>query len=326
MKKYENYDITIAITRRCNARCIMCSQWAISTKPDEEINLETLDKLPLCKFIQITGGEPFVRSDIQEIVALLRHKSKRVLINTNGYYTDKIISIARSYPDIAFRISIDGERETHNKIRGIDIYDRAIQTLEALKKAGVEDIGISFTLQESNYADLITVYHLALHMQVGFSCTVVHNSFYFDKDDNKIEHADSLRMQLHQLIQEQLNSKRKKDWAKAFFNDYNIRYMDGEPLAIQCDAGVTSFYIDALGTVLPCNMTPTPWVMGNLKEETWDEILQSNEARRVITRCKNCKTQCWSMCNVQTAIKKKFWIPAWWLMKNKFLGKYIKMR
>ncbi len=317
--KYQNYDITIAITRRCNARCVMCNQWAIPTKPGEEIDTAVLEKLPMSKCIQITGGEPFVREDIGQIIALLRKKAKRLLINTNGYYTEKILAAAHQYPNLAFRISLDGLEKTHNAIRGIDIYSHAIATLTALRDAGIKDLGISFTLQEANYTDLLPVYHLAVEMNVGFSCTVVHNSFYFDKNDNKIEHTDKLRDALRELVREELKSSRKKDWAKAFMCDYNIRFMDGEPLPIKCDAGVTSFYLDALGNLLPCNMTPSPWLMGNLKEQSWEEILQSEGSEQIVRRCKNCKTPCWSMCNVLTAIKKHFWVPAWWLVKNKFL-------
>lgn len=81
-----------------------------------ELSPDILDKLPLCKFVQITGGEPFVRSDIWDVIKILRRKSRRVLINTNGYYTDRILTTVKKFPDMVFRISIDGERETHNRI------------------------------------------------------------------------------------------------------------------------------------------------------------------------------------------------------------------
>ena len=319
--KYRNYDITIAVTSRCNSRCAMCSQWANPTKPEEELEIDVLKKLPYSKFVQITGGELFVRTDIREIIALICKKAKRVLVNTNGYFTEKILDVANAFPQVAFRISIDGGKEIHNRIRGINIYDKAIQTIIGLKKLGVKDVGILFTLQDENYSDLLSVYHKSLELNVRFGCTIVHNSFYFSKDDNEIVEKNHLKEQMQLLVEEQLCSKRKNDWAKAFMNHYNISYKDGKTLPIKCDAGVTSFYIDAMGNVLPCNMTPEPWLMGNLKKETWDEIMQSDEAKKIIVRCKNCKIPCWSMCNVQTAIKKHFWIPAWWLVKNKFITK-----
>lgn len=319
MGKYKNYDITVIVTQRCNARCVMCNSHENPTDPIKEINIETLKKIPMCKFIQITGGEPFVRNDLRDVVAVLRQRTKRLMINTNGYYTEKIMEIGKEFPDVVIRVSIDGERETHNKIRGIDIYDRAMKTLSGLKEIGVKDVGISFTLQDSNYMDLLKVYHHAVALKIDFGCSIVHNSFYFSKDDNEINSDNMIENQLRLLIGEQLQSKRKKDWARAFVNDFNIKYMKKESLPIKCDAGVSSFFIDAYANILPCNMTVKPLIMGNLKEKEWDEILAGEESQRIISFCKNCKINCWSICNVQSEIKKKLWIPAWWLVRNKII-------
>ncbi len=106
------------------------------------------------------------------------------------------------------------------------------------------------------------------------------------------------------------------DIARAFFNDISIRYINHDPLPIKCDAGNTSFFIDAYSNVLPCNMTESPWIMGNLKNNTWQEIMKGQAAKQIKKRCRNCKLYCWSVCNVQTEIKKKIWIPVMWLCKQ----------
>ena len=121
---------------------------------------------------------------------------------------------------------------------------------------------------------------------------------------------------MHQLVHEQLSSSRKKDWARAFYNDVSIKYINNQPLPIHCDAGFSSFIVDAESNILPCNMTPSPWVMGNLKNNTWDEVLGSHEAIVVQDKCRRCQINCWSVCNVQTEIKKKIWIPGCWFVKN----------
>lgn len=46
-------------------------------------------------FTNITGGEPFLRKDIHEIVRELYKKSDRVVISTNGYFTDRIIALCK---------------------------------------------------------------------------------------------------------------------------------------------------------------------------------------------------------------------------------------
>ena len=316
-RKYKNLDITLVITHRCNAKCVMCSSYENPSCVKDEISIEDIKKIPASKFIQITGGEPFMRNDLEDIVDILSKKSQRLMINTNGFFTDKIIDLCKKYPSLAVRISIDGKREVHNSIRRIDIYDKAIASLDALKKLGIADLGISFTLQENNVDELIEMYKFALNKGVDFGVGVIHNSFYFSKDDNAIKNRDRLKDELIKLVHMQLKSNRKKDWARAYFNDMSINYIDGKPMPVKCDSGISSFTIECNGNVLPCNMTPVAWIMGNIKEQTWDEILDSKAAKEINDRCRNCNLNCWSICNVQSAIKKKLWIPGLWLIKNK---------
>jgi MoaA/NifB/PqqE/SkfB family radical SAM enzyme len=318
-EKYRDYDITVVVTHRCNARCIMCNSYESQSCAKEELTIDDIKKIPPSKFIQITGGEPFMRTDLEEIVEILMHKSKRLMINTNGFFTDKLVDLCRKYPKLAIRISLDGKKDLHNSIRRIDIYEKAVASLEELKKIGVSDLGISFTLQESNYEQLIEMYNFALDKQVDFGVSVIHNSYYFSKEDNAIKSADKMKLELKKLVELQLHSNRKKDWARAYFNDMSINYIDGKPMPVKCDAGRTSFTLECNGEVLPCNMTPSPWIMGNIKTQTWDEIIHSEVAKTIIDKCKKCKLNCWSVCNVQSALKKKIYIPGGWLIKNKYL-------
>lgn len=66
---------TVIVTYRCNARCTMCNRYKAPSKPEEEISIETIKKLPPMYFTNITGGEPFIRTDLRDIVSELRKKS-----------------------------------------------------------------------------------------------------------------------------------------------------------------------------------------------------------------------------------------------------------
>ena len=61
---------TVIVTYRCNAHCNMCDCFRDPTKPEEEITLDIIKKLPEMAFTNITGGEPFIRKDIPEIVTV----------------------------------------------------------------------------------------------------------------------------------------------------------------------------------------------------------------------------------------------------------------
>lgn len=75
----------------------MCEVWKNSTKPSEEIELDVIEKLPEMFFTNITGGEPFVRQDLQEIVEILRKKSKRIFISTNGFLLSGLFLFVKNF-------------------------------------------------------------------------------------------------------------------------------------------------------------------------------------------------------------------------------------
>ena len=75
---------TVIVTYRCNARCTMCNRYKAPSKPDEEISLETIKKLPKMYFTNITGGEPFMNKEIDSIIKKLYDESGKITVITNG--------------------------------------------------------------------------------------------------------------------------------------------------------------------------------------------------------------------------------------------------
>ena len=60
---------TVIVTYRCNARCNMCDCFKDPTRPEEEITLEVIKKLPEMAFTNITGGLRFIGRDIPDFVS-----------------------------------------------------------------------------------------------------------------------------------------------------------------------------------------------------------------------------------------------------------------
>ena len=124
---------TVIVTYRCNAKCNMCDCWKDPSRPENEIQMDVIKKLPEMAFTNITGGEPFIRKDLPEIVEELYKKSDRIVISTNGYFTDRIIELCKKFPKLGIRISIEGLEDTNNAIRGLpDGWNRGYQTLKTL--------------------------------------------------------------------------------------------------------------------------------------------------------------------------------------------------
>ena len=155
----------------------MCNVWKYPTKEAEEIKPETLEKLPALDFCNVTGGEPFLRSDISDVVDILKKKSRRVVVSTNGYFTGRIIGVAERNKDIGFRISIEGLPAANDELRGLkDGFDRGLRTLLELQRMGVRDIGFGITVSDRNAKDMIELYQLAKSMNLEFATAAVHNS------------------------------------------------------------------------------------------------------------------------------------------------------
>ena len=317
-------EAAIVTTYRCNARCHMCNVWMYPTKPREEISPAVLEKLPALEFCNITGGEPFLREDIEDIVAVAKRKARRVVISTNGFFTDRILALAKKDPSLGFRISIEGLAAANDELRGLkDGFDHGLRTLLELGRMGLKDIGFGITVSDRNAKDMIELYQLARAMGLEFATAAVHNSYYFHKHDNRILATEEVTECFRELIRELLKSRRMKDWFRAYFNHGLIEYINGRPRLIPCEAGTKNFFVDPFGEVRPCNGMDDAdenGSMGNLNDQTFDEIWNGEKARKVRERVGSCPKNCWMIGTAAPVMKANIWKPINWIIREKFFG------
>jgi radical SAM protein with 4Fe4S-binding SPASM domain len=323
-------EAAIITAYRCTNTCYMCNIWKYPTKPEEEFKPKILEKFPKLSFCNITGGEPFLRDDIEEIIHILRKKAKRTVISTNGYLSEKIIDIAKKNRDIGIRISIEGLPAANDELRGIkDGFDRGLRALLELQRLGLKDIGFGITISDRNAKDLLELYQLAKVMKVEFATAVVHNSYYFHKYDNRMTKQDEMIKYFRELIYELLKTKRVKNWFRAYFNYGLINYIKGNKRLLPCGAGIDMFFLDPWGEVRPCNGMESDSLdnsMGNLNQKTFEEIWNGEEAKRIREKVKNCTRNCWMIGTASPAMKKNIKTPTFWVIKNKLklmMGKEI---
>ena len=309
---------TVIVTYRCNARCTMCNRYKAPSRPDEEISIETIKKLPQMYFTNITGGEPFIREDLPEIVRELYKKSDRIVISTNGFFTDRIIKLCKEFPNVGIRISIEGLEQTNNEIRGLnDGFNRGYSTLKKLVEMKHPDVGFGMTVQDKNAKDLVALYDLSNEMGMEFATASLHNSFYFVEAKNIIHDRPMVAQEFEKLINKLLASKSPKKWFRAYFNHGLINYIYGQKRLLPCDMAFDTFFIDPYGDVMPCNGTKCKEVMGNLNEQSWDELWNSEKAEKVRNIVRHCSRNCWMIGSVSPAMHKYIWKPAWWVIKHK---------
>ncbi|MDF9830653.1 radical SAM protein with 4Fe4S-binding SPASM domain [Parabacteroides sp. PF5-6] len=322
-------DVSIITTYRCPMRCKMCDIWNNPTDKNKEIKASDLEILPQLKFANITGGEPFVREDLEEIVEVMFRKAPRVVISTSGWFEDRIIALARKFPNIGIRISIEGLSVRNDELRGRQGgFDKGLRTLLKLREMGVKDIGFGITVSNNNSADMIDLYRLAKNLNMEFATAAFHNSYYFHKYDNVITNQEEVIANFEQLIAMQMKDNHPKSWFRAFFNNGLINYIEGNRRMLPCEAGLVNFFVDPYGEVYPCNgLEETYWKesMGNiLQVERFDEIWQSEKAEKVREKVRTCPKNCWMVGTASPVMKKYIRHPLQWVMRNKvnsMLGK-----
>lgn len=325
MKKFIPRDATLAITYKCNSRCEMCSIWQIPNPVS--LALICFDNLsPDLKYINISGGEPFLSPNLPEIIARIKKACPRaqLIISSNGYATDLIsqtmVKILAIDPNIGIRISLDGLKETHNRIRGYaDFFARAMNTVDRLKEMAVKNLGFSFTIMDSNIDDLIKIYDLSRQKDIQLALALVQNSdIYFHKSDNRLSSVARIESALDYIIKKELAGWNIKHWLRAYY-DYGLRYnlTTGRRL-LPSGAAFDSLFVDPSGDVYPSNLIALK--MGNLKEKTLDEIWSGDLAAAVREKINKQEiSESWIICTIRGEIKRHLLKVGWWVLKNKFI-------
>jgi len=300
----------------------MCNIWHNPSDRSEEFRPELLRKLPKLGFANITGGEPTIREDLDEIVQIVEKKAERTVISSSGWYDDRILDLAKRHPSTGFRISIEGLSEKNDVLRGrAGGFDRGLRVLLGLRRLGIKDIGFGITISNNNSHDMLSLYELARELKLEFATAAFHNSFYFHKYDNVITNRAEVITNLQDLVNRLLREPHPKSWFRAYFNMGLINYVQGNKRLLPCHAGTENFFLDPWGSVLPCNgMEEQKWyeAMGNLHAvDDFASLWNSDRAQQVRRAVSKCPKNCWMVGTVAPVMKKNIGHVASWVLKNK---------
>jgi len=314
-------DAVIAVTYRCDSRCNMCNIWQLP--PGPELAPDEYRKLPrTLRDINVTGGEPFLRDDLVEIVRVLDEHCNhpRIVISTNGFERRRIMHAAPGLMKVGKRVglavSLDGIGEKHDEIRGIPGgFDRVVETLTQLRTIGYRNVRVAFTAQRDNVKHLGAVYDLSRQFGFQFTTSVAQNSeFYFSTDENQTVDALDLESELRYVMRKELLSMSPKRWLRAYFYAGVVRYNVSRERILACRAGRDSFFMDPEGFVYPCLTLNQP--MGSVGAQTFDEIWGGAKALEVRLRVDRCSQPCWMICTARTAMMRRPHEPARWILAN----------
>ncbi len=314
-------DAVIAVTYRCDSRCNMCHIW--QHPPSREMAPQDYRKLPrTLRDVNVTGGEPFLREDIVEVVGEIydRCHAPRIVVSTNGFEKRRITVAAPGLmkigKSVGIAVSLDGIGEVHDEIRGVPgAFEKVLETLKYLKAIRYKNVRVAFTAQKSNVEHLGAIYDIARQLGFEFTTSVAQNSdFYFSTCENESIEPGELEKELVGVMKKELMSANLKRWLRAYFYAGVLRFNSKRERILECRAGTDSFFMDPEGKIYPCLATNR--IMGNLLEKSFEQIWESEEAARARAAVKACSEPCWMICTARSAMRRNPKEAAKWILAS----------
>lgn len=151
-------NIGIEITGRCQLRCRHCLNDSGPHRSEElplfviERILEDMRRWGLAR-VRITGGEPTLHSQFDEVLSACKARGIAVELNSHGVYPAPLLHRLLRAPVARFIISLDGMRDSHEAIRGEGTFARALGSCRSLRDAG-KSVTVALHARRDNLEDI----------------------------------------------------------------------------------------------------------------------------------------------------------------------------
>jgi len=302
------------ITDRCNLRCSHCYQSDYSHA--SELSFEELktvaDKINHALTVwkkegrlAITGGEPFIRKDLLDLLHYLEQQPsiKKIGILTNGTLIKEHINSLKSLTELYYiQMSLEGVREINDEIRGKGVFDNVIENTNLLKDVEIP-VRWMVTLHKRNVDDVPYIIDLALENNVDVLTfeRLIPTGTGKSMNDMLLTPADLSKVYNHIVERsDEEYSKRTSLTILKFrtlwvLTDPKRAEMDAytplqKEVGAACSIGMDSLCILPDATVLPCRRLPIP--IGNLKSDSIFKIWYTSDLLWKIRNKKSLKGKC----------------------------------
>lgn len=318
--------LILFVTYRCNARCLTCFYHKnIDSPPSKDLPLDFYNKVASTmdhlEWLHISGGEPFIRKDLSEIVKFFSDKTsvQRIGIPTNGLLGERILKttkeILEDSPGIQLNIvlSLDGFQKTHDYIRGVDgNWEKTIEILKELKDLRKNNnrlsINICTVLNNRNSNEIPELLKYINNMGVDFHDIGLMRGDYRDKDLNlpPIEKVRDIFKDVNEYAHMYYSSSslypgraaKRAGQVHNYLNKSYLKYLSDEKKFQPCMIGDGFAVIEPNGDVRLCELTP---VIGNLTDyDSNFRLFWNSEEIRMLRKNGLCKTGGCTHSNFQT--------------------------
>lgn len=291
----------IKLTENCQARCVSCDYW--KTRWTDGIGTERairlIDEVVEAGIgtLRLTGGEPLIRKDLFLVLERSRARDmKQVVIQTNGLLLHRFHEKVNTSPITHVNVSIDGMRESNDRIRGVDGYfDLAIEGIRALRG---KKVSFSVTLNGASAQELEELANVAEELGAELGYNILSRNLFF------LANADLVSLWPDKKHVSALERFARNTMRRPGFEvDYLRKYYSHEALdEPACVLGYLQVFVLSNGDVLT-GCYPLPPV-GNILQTSLGEILASEAYRKqsaamVRRECPGCT------CGVESSLAMK---------------------
>ena len=310
-------NLTFSVTNMCQSRCRTCSVWRLY-KDDraglsEELSIGDIEAIFAgighVYFFNISGGEPFLRPDLPQIVAAAcKYLTPRVIHAPTNALTPEIIEsrveeildvikAAGRMTYLTIKPSFDGVGPVHDAIRGVEgNFDKLLDTLTRLKKLQAEhpnlEIGLGTIISRFNLDYVRETARFAGELGVDSYISEVaeERSELFNIGEPITPTADEYEAAIKTFNSELPAVGRPDDsvsaMALAFRQIYyrlTVQILREGRQVLPCYAGLANVHLSPYGDVWPCCVLGYEKSMGNLKDHAYDfyRIWRSEEAGKI---------------------------------------------
>ncbi len=320
--------VTYSVTNMCQSRCKTCNLWELyKHKPHLKKNELTLDEIEKIfksmghiYFFNISGGEPYLRKDLPEIVDLACKYLKPGVIHipTNALTPDLIEKNTRKILDVikanklniplTIKPSFDGIGKEHDKIRGIKgNFKKLLETIKRLKALQKEypnlDVGVGTVISVYNINKIkeISDYVEKLNVDSYINEIAERRSELFtlnrDITPSAKDYEEAINIFSKAIKKELKTKKRLTRITQAFrllYYKIVVRILKEKRQVIPCYAGLTNAHINPYGEVWPCCILGYEKPMGDLRKVNYDfkKIWYSKKADSVRNYIKKGRCYC----------------------------------
>jgi MoaA/NifB/PqqE/SkfB family radical SAM enzyme len=313
--------LTYSVTAACQSRCKTCHIGLEYRKDpqrkEKDLKLDEIEKIFMSLghvyFFNISGGEPFLRKDLPDIIGLAcRYLKPRIIhVPTNGISSERIreltiqsLETINQYdPGVAFTVkpSIDGVGEIHDEIRGVrGNFERLKKTISYLKEIEKDyrnlhlELGTVISRFNIDHLSDIEDYVHSLGVQSYRNEIAEQRTEFYNLEDRITPDAETYERLMHQFsakIKENISDKRElakvTESFRLVYYDLAVQIVREQRQVIPCYAGISNVHINFDGEVWPCCVLGYSKPMGFLREQGYDfqkvwNSHQANMTRRYI--------------------------------------------